>query len=283
MKLVSAITLPSGMHNEDALGFIERDGEITAAWVIDGVTGINTGNILSAHTDAIWIVERVQKHLHELAASDISLQALLSELVSRILSDWRVASQGLEIPDDHDLPACCLLIVKKTDQGWNALRLGDSFLLTRNSEVRHHAAPVSNLIDLEAELQTEVRKRRDAGQLDIKVLTAEFAPLMLANRSTRNRPGGYSIVEPHERSLFMPQFMTLGRPHSLLLCTDGFYRCVDYYGMFDDAGLMAACQTQQGAAELLQTMRGLEDADAGCQRYPRFKPRDDATVVVLGD
>jgi hypothetical protein len=282
VKLISSLTNPGGTYNEDAFGYIEQNGEITAAWVLDGVTGINPRNILPARTDAIWIVARVQEHLHRLAATDLPLEGLLHELVTLIIADWHDVSRGVAVPPDYDLPACCLLMVKHTPTGWEALRLGDSFLLSEGVALKNHEAPPSNLTDLEGHLKTEARKRRDAGEYDMQTLLAEFRPLMQANRKTRNQPGSYSVLEPTEASLFMPQFMSLGHSSSLLLCTDGFYRSVDYYDMHDDVGLMAACRSQQGAEDMVQVMRRLEGADAECERYLRFKPRDDATVVMLG-
>lgn len=41
MKLQGAITEGSGAVNEDGWGFLGSTDDVTAAWVFDGVTGIN--------------------------------------------------------------------------------------------------------------------------------------------------------------------------------------------------------------------------------------------------
>jgi serine/threonine protein phosphatase PrpC len=283
VKLRCALTDAGSLHNEDAFGYIETKGEIEVAWVIDGVTGINERNILPAATDALWFVERVQLHLHRLAIQALTLPEILQQLTSRLIADWEGISKTLNVPNGYDLPACCLLMVQKTSSGWQALRLGDSFLLSRNGGVHNHAAPPSNLGELEDFLKAEARRRRSQGQYDFKTLLAEFRPQLLANRRSRNASGGYSILEPTLKSMAMPQFIDLGWPSDILLCTDGFYRCVDHYDMLDDAGFLAAANGQEAALKLLNSMREVEAADAACTTYLRFKPRDDATVLMLSE
>jgi serine/threonine protein phosphatase PrpC len=281
VKIASVLTDAGGAHNEDAYGFIEKHGEVESAWVIDGVTGINEKNILPAATDAVWFVERAQFHLHLLAASEKNLPEILAQLTDHLIADWQAATKDLQMRSDYDLPACCLLIVKNTHAGWQAMRLGDSFLLSKSGSLHNHPAPASNLTALEQLLKTEARQRRSAGHYDFKELLAEFGPQMLANRRSRNTPGSYSVLEPTLRSLDMPQFIDLGYPTDILLCTDGFYRCVDHYGIRDDQSLIDACGTQGDAENLLSAMRNIERDDPECKTYLRFKPKDDATVLKL--
>jgi len=63
--------------------------------------------------------------------------------------------------------------------------------------------------------------------------------------------------------------------------TGCYYRAVDHYGLHDDAGLIDA--SVAGVEQVLAAVRAAEAADPGCERFPRFKPADDATAVMLGD
>jgi serine/threonine protein phosphatase PrpC len=281
VKLKWALSEAGGDHNEDAFGFINDAGDVTAAWVIDGVTGINKRNVLPAATDAIWFVERVQLHLKKLAVQALPLSALLDQLAASLIKDWNDISEGVDLPPDYDLPACCLLYIQKFETGWQALRLGDSYLLSRQDGLTHHDFPMSNLASLEMFLKSEAAERRASGAYDFKALLKEFYPQLLLNRKSRNKPGGYSILEPTPQALAMPQFIELGQPCEILLCTDGFYRCVDHYEMCDDKALMEACMVPQRAEDLLKSMREVEKLDADCRQYLRFKPQDDATVLML--
>lgn len=66
----------------------------------------------------------------------------------------------------------------------------------------------------------------------------------------------------------------------LLLMTDGFAALVDSYGAYDAASLMEAVWAH-GLAALAAELRGIEQADSACTRYPRFKVSDDATALWL--
>ena len=276
MRILGAVTQASGKVNEDGFGFTGGAEDVSAAWVFDGVTGINARNHLDAGSDAQWLVGRAHERLQGLAAQDVALPELLERLVSGLMADWEEASRGLDLPRDYDPPAACLILVKRYADGWKALRLGDSCLLARGADGGRQvfAASPNNLFD--HWLTREARKRRDEGLLDIKALLAEFAPQLKEGRAKRNRPDGYSILECSRDALAMPEFIDLGTPDDILLCTDGYYRAVDTYGLFDDAGLMEA-----EAGKVLTAVREVEAADPDCTRHPRFKPSDDATAVML--
>lgn len=279
MRLLGALSEGSGAVNEDGCGWLGTQADVQAAWVFDGVTGINGRNYLGDGSDARWLVGRADARIRALAARDMPLAALLEELVAGLITDFAGASAGADLPPDYDPPAACLILVKRYRDGWQALRLGDSCLLVRHAGGDHrvHEASPNNAFD--HWLTREARKRRDAGILDIKALLAEFAPQLRAGRARRNRPDGYSVLEASRDALAMPDILELGEPEQMLLCTDGYYRAVDHYGLHDDGGLMAA--SAGGVAAVLAALRAAEADDPHCLRHPRFKPADDATAVML--
>ena len=133
MKLSEGITEGSGHLNEDGWGFVGESGNVEAAWVFDGVTGINGVNVLPGGSDARWLVESAHGHLLLLAAQHLSLQEILASLVNHLIADWQAVSGGISLPADYDPPAACLTLVKRYAEGWKGLRLGDSCLMTRSS------------------------------------------------------------------------------------------------------------------------------------------------------
>lgn len=280
MRLAGAISEGSGPINEDGFGVI-ADGDVSAAWVFDGVTGINGATYLPGGSDAKWLVECAHRHLLDLAARDVGLPEILSELVVRLIADWNGVSAGLRLPSSYDPPAACLILVKRYGAAWNALRLGDSCLLAGydGGDHRIFAASPNNAFD--NWLSREARKRRDAGLLDIKALLAEFRPQLISGRARRNQPDGYSILEADQASLRLPDYIELGAPAEILLCTDGYYRAVDHYGLHDDRGLLEASLAADGVERVVSRLRAVEAADPACETFLRFKPADDATAVAL--
>jgi hypothetical protein len=66
----------------------------------------------------------------------------------------------------------------------------------------------------------------------------------------------------------------------VLMLSDGFYRLVDHYHLYSDESLLTAA-VEDGLQVLAQRLRRLEDEDAECRVYPRLKPRDDASALLL--
>ena len=69
--------------------------DVTAAWVFDGVTGINGQNFLDGETDAAWLVAKAHDHLLKLAGLDLPLREILSRLVQALIVDFKAAAESL--------------------------------------------------------------------------------------------------------------------------------------------------------------------------------------------
>ncbi len=278
MRLIGAVTQGSGAVNEDGFGFLGEPREVSAAWVFDGVTGINARNHLGEGTDARWLVARAHAHLLELAAKEISLEEILARLVDGLIADFAAATEGLDLPRDYDPPAACLVLVKRYGTEWKALRLGDSCLLARDDNQSHRVLAASPNNAFDHWLTREALKRRADGVLDVKALLAEFAPRLREARARRNRPDCYSVLECSHDALAMAEMTDLGTPAEILLCTDGYYRAVDHYGLHDEAGLMDA--SARSVEDVLAAIRAAEAAVVACRRHSRIKQAGDAMAAI---
>ena len=281
MKLVGAVTQGSGAMNEDGLGYLGSTDDVSAAWIFDGVTGINGENYLGGGTDAAWLVAKAHDHLRALGGLELPLREILSKLVKALIVDFKAAAKALNLPEDYDPPATCLTIVKRYGETWQALRLGDSCLLARSSDGAHISVAASPNNAFDHWLSTEALKRRDAGMLDIKELLAEFRPQLMQGRKLRNSPGGYGILEASPSAVEFAEYFDLGAPREILLCTDGYYRAVDYYAFHSVESLLDASLASGGVDSVLDGIRAVEASDPTCAKYLRFKPADDATAVAL--
>ena len=282
MKLVGAVTQGSGAVNEDGWGHLGGDDDdVSAAWIFDGVTGINGQNFLGGGTDAAWFVAQAHDHLRTLASLDLPLREILSKLVLALMRDFRSAVKDLDLPGDYDPPAACLVLLKRYGAAWQALRLGDSAVLARRSDRTHMSVAASPNNAFDHRLAAEALQRRDAGMLDIKKLLAEFRPQLMQGRKLRNTPGGYGILEPSPSAVEFVEYFELGAPREILLCTDGYYRAVDYYALHSEESLLEASLNPGGVDGVLNSIRSVEASDPACAKYLRFKPADDVTAVVL--
>jgi hypothetical protein len=279
--LIGSVCNGSGAHNEDHWGYAGSTEDVSVAWVLDGVTGINETKLFDASSDARWLVLKASARLQSLAADEVPLKTLLAELVHGLCDDVREALGGEGFPPGHDPPAACLMLVKLYGDGWQMLQLGDSSLLWRRRGDGGLGSVVPDKTTDYTLANLAAQARRD-GITDIKALLASFRARFHGERQKRNQPGGYSILEANPAAVTLAQVSAMGTPAQILLCTDGYYRAVDHYGLHDDAGLLDASCRPEGAVQVLAAIRAAEALDPQCERFPRFKPADDATAVVLG-
>jgi hypothetical protein len=66
----------------------------------------------------------------------------------------------------------------------------------------------------------------------------------------------------------------------ILLMSDGFYRLVSPYGVYDDRRLIEAA-VSQGVGKLFTALRKLEADPSEDARIGRFKTSDDATALLI--
>ena len=280
MKLVGAVTQAGSHVNEDAWGMIGSDDDVSAAWVFDGVTGINAGNYLPGESDAAWFVGRANLHLQGLAALNISLNEILSRLIERLIEDWSAVCSQIDFPADYDPPASCLTLVKRYGSLWHAVQLGDCSLLVLKTDETIAIVAALEPDSISDELAKRAKELRMRGTVDTKRLLAEFKPQLLAQRKSRNTVGGLSILRADQASIQFAKYRQFENVDNMLLCTDGYYRAVDCYGLHGERSLMMASMTS--VDEVLCNIRRVEMEDHNCQRFVRLKAADDATAVMLG-
>ena len=113
-------------------------------------------------------------------------------------------------------------------------------------------------------------------------LKADLVSFIRRNRLLKNQPNGYWVLEPGGSWLqYVQYFAARVAPGThVLMVSDGFYRLVDHYHLYDDESLLAAA-LDDGLEVLARRLRQVEDEDPECRAHPRLKPRDDASALLL--
>jgi Protein phosphatase 2C len=283
--LLGAATAPGSKVNEDAWGVWPDPGRPRAAWVLDGVTGINDRPLLPGPSDAAWFVAQVQEALPALLSSRPDqpvaelIEALAKELERRQSACW-LDPRGA---DGRETPAASFAMVRWLDDTIEIARLGDCLVLLEAADgtVKVMEHPV--LERIEADTRRAVLDLRAAGVTEPKELFARMMPQLLAQRARRNRPDGYGVLagEPACVSMLHVDRVPAAALRHVLLASDGYYRLVDHYDAMTDAGLVRRTR-DEGADVLLKQLRVIEAEDPLAAVYPRLKISDDATALLLG-
>ena len=283
--LLSAASASGSTINEDAYGMWPTEAAPRAAWVLDGVTGIDDRALLPGPSDAAWFVAQVQDALPALlsAVPDMPIVDLVGALVRtlerRQASSWRDPRGA----DGRETPAASFVLVRLLGDEVEIARLGDCLVLLESADgaVRVLDHPV--LQRIEAETKQMVLDLRAAGVTDPQEVRRRMMPTLRAQRRRRNQFDGYGVLAAEQRcsSMIEVDRLPVRTLRRVLLASDGYYRLIDHYHTMSDTELVRETD-RQGADALLKQLHATETEDPLGAKYPRLKMSDDATALLLG-
>lgn len=282
--LQSAVTAPGSKINEDAYGLWPSESAPNAAWVLDGVTGINDRALLPGPSDAAWFVAQVQEELpNQLAAMPRRpIADLLTRLVDALAARQDAAWLSPAGADGRETPAASFAFLRHMGDHIEVARLGDCLVLleTAGGDVRVLDDPVLSVI--EADIKARIMAMRSQGIADATAILAQMMPFLREVRRRRNLAGGYGVLAADRACLDLLQVdrFPAGELRHILLASDGYYRLVDIYGAMSDVELVRRT-AQSGAERMLAELRAIEAKDAQGALHPRLKMADDATALLL--
>lgn len=282
--LHSAATAPGSRINEDAYGLWTDARALHAAWVLDGVTGINDRRLLPGPTDAAWFVGQVQDALTTLLSdqSRRPIDALMTQLVEALRARQ---DAGWLLPDgaaESETPAASFALFRQLDRQVEIARLGDCLVLVERMDGTVCLLDDPALSAIEADLKARIVALRSRGIGDATAILREMTPTLRDIRRRRNVAGGYGVLTGDDACLDLLQVNRFEADslRSILLVSDGYYRLVDVYGAMSAADLLRRT-AEAGAEALLAELRAIEAADPAGIRHPRLKIADDATALLL--
>jgi hypothetical protein len=272
------LSIPGGVTNEDGGG-----SGVHFAWLLDGATGLPQQRLLPGDSDAEWLVSESCSFLERLTGGSPAAHHL-GALSAFLSSRFQAARVRAPSPDRlEELPSASLAFAAIEGQLLEIANIGDCRTLVRFPEGATRQFGDSPVSALDAQvLRRLVELQRSDPHASYGALRARLAPLIRRNRLLKNQPNGYGVLEPRDSWLQNVQYFEAGAPPGthVLMVSDGFYRLVDHYHLYDDESLLAAA-LDDGLEVLARRLRQVEDEDPECRAHPRLKPRDDASALLL--
>jgi len=275
MQVIEAMCQPAGAVNEDRWGAC--DG---AVWLLDGATGLAAQRVLPGPSDALWLIDEVDVGLRERATRNETPAELLRPIVRKAQQEFARTALRPDAPL-VDRPCACLALLRLRDGVVELASLGDCRIVYRDAAGATRCFGTSGVTALDDRLVEEVIRLQAQGVAHDQIWS-RVLPMVRRHRALVNLPAGYGMLDLTGRGIdrFETALIPARGGEPFLLLSDGFYRLVDVYRRYGYDTLLAAAETS-GLAPLLDELRAIEAGDAACRRYPRLKPRDDATAVLV--
>lgn len=280
MLIDSLSTAASTNINEDLVTSFRHSDGMLDLLVFDGASSVSDRNYLDTGLgDPAWFVQQYAATLKQVATPLLS-QADSMQLALQVLREQYNALLEAAAMPCYAWPIAALTWLRVHANGEEAsiYALGDckSFLLEANARVID-LDPYDN--PQEGILKSAIDALRHEG-LDEQARWARLLPMLRERRVSQNMNPQPSILclYPHGRFAAREHHVKLKQSDRVLIMTDGFYRLVDSYHLYDTAGLMQACATR-GLQTMMQELREHEVGKSGGMAV---KKADDATVAMLG-
>jgi serine/threonine protein phosphatase PrpC len=276
--------------NEDAYVINEKEKVLA---VIDGATGLSG---LSGKLAA----ETIQRELEHLTNVGSLRQTVLH--ANRLLGEK--AAKQWNVPSIRDIPkeqrsSCGMVAVKISGHTLDYVHAGDCmlFLQYKNGTIR--SLTYDHLFDLDSqsieafqkEYRTLLDKEENPNQWDMDKITSTFKqirskirPILETNRRKLNTIDGYHALDGSDEA---ENFLEHGKifmnkeVKAILLLSDGLQLI-----NIDGTGMEVWHETAQfaftnGLKALRDKVCSLEAEDPACFTYPRLKPSDDKTGILI--
>lgn len=252
--------------NDDRCGSTSR-----LAWIVDGATDMGPPGLLGGQGGAAWLSTAASKALTASSSNDIrgtcqhAFQAIESQFRQEMTRDVEAA---------WEIPKAAFCVAQLTSGQLSVAWAADSPIL----------------------LMTEGKTRWCTGEPDTSVEAAdalalgtgvgaatEFSAAVLDDRRAHRARAEHVALSTNAKA---SAAVTRYDSHSirvgdeLLLMSDGFASLVTDYQRYSTSDLFDAVRSK-GLAVLAQEIREIEQKDAACLRFPRFKVSDDATAMWL--
>lgn len=280
LRILDSLTDPgnAARANEDAVG-----GNASAAFVIDGATGLGGRPLLGPTSDAAWLAGFAKTVFEAEATTATPIADVVRALNNRV-AQLIAEAAGSDPVEAWSLPTASFQLARVEGSELAIYGLGDCrlFLVGADGATFETSEAYSK-----AEGESARRAVTQAGGLRAWRSLAEEPTVREALRRSRarhNQPGGAVWTlgsAPEAASHLAVQRITPALPARGLLATDGFSALADKYGRYDGAALIKAT-SERGLVALMAELRRIErEEDPDGQTYPRFKVSDDATALLF--
>lgn len=248
--------------NDDRIGCAERH-----TWVIDGATDLGEPGLLGDRGGAAWLAAKAHFHL---SAASGSPAEICDTMFDGVANAYRKERRREPIAN-WEIPCAAFAMVAIDREELACAFASDCMVLHRGVAGVSFLTPPPN---------REI-ERAAASALGIGVSAmGTRSPMVLADRrASRSRPRSVLSIDPNEaKKATQILKMPVARGDDVLLMSDGFATLIEAYGIYEPATLINA-MLEKGLSSLVDEIRVIEREDAGCVRFPRFKPSDDASAI----
>lgn len=276
LKIEQVIYEAGNIINEDMISYNDH-----FAMVLDGSTGLRKKELASGENIARWYVEQFRKQITIHIEDSLSLPEIVGLCIEEINLLFEQICPG--VIDKVDEPSASITMIRERDGKLEVFSLGDctTILTHKDQSITYiydeRVAKLDNdviekMIDISKEKHITILQTRDAVQEQL-----------IVNRCKKNEENGYWILGLEKEAVQHAyyQVFDLESICYIYMLSDGIAEYYEEMDLAADYKEFIKQLQKEGAQILYKRLRKQQEEDSQCNLYPRIKPKDDASLLVL--
>lgn len=270
----NCFTKAGNCFNEDAIFYNEN-----LLIVMDAATTLTKVNFTSEESDGCWLSKNTVSLLSKLLCDSAISIADALEKVSKILKD---EIDALGCNDKELYPSGSIMIARIVNDTVEVFSIGDcsAIIEFKNSSKKEMLIYDDAVSKLDKSVVNKLEKLREHSGKDIVDLIPQIKEMLVENRNKRNKENGYWIFDPTGIAIKYATTLKFNCNDikSIALMSDGFYSISMFENFSHNADIISALKNRL-AEKLIDDIFEELNKDEKLNKYPRFKVKDDASVV----
>lgn len=266
-----SLTKAGNLNNEDSCYVCKDFG-----FVIDGATGVFDKNITDMPTDAQWFSNSIKDFLIK---NLLNLTKTLKEIMLDAVNYATKEFFKFKNADITFMPSASIVIFRINGKFVEYFVLGDcSLIFLTKSNLK--CITQKRVSQLDSKNLKKLKKYAKQYGVDVVNARKYIQTDLQAQRSLKNTKKGYWILSDNTEALNHAEIGKLEKEKikQIVGVSDGFSQIYDLFKFYSKKQFLKELSIN-GIEKTYQTLFLLQQTDNLCNNYPRFKLRDDATVI----
>ncbi len=261
--------------NEDIIGYGDD-----FAIILDGSTGLRKKHLDNVDNLAKWYVTNFIQVISKYISKDASLYEVVITCIDEVKNLLKkIHPYKIE---KIDLPSASISIIRLNNNRLEVFSLGDCTTIIKYKTAEIITVYDNTVTKLDNEVIEEMinlRKRKGINIIDTRNLVNE---LLIKNRYKKNTENGYWILGFEKEAVkhaYYKEF-DLEKIDKVYMMSDGMAEYYEELGIVSSVNEFIDELDTKGVDTLYREMRKVQEEDNLCNKYPRIKPKDDASLIV---
>lgn len=263
----------SDKENEDCVYLCDDFG-----FVMDGATGLLKENITNCVSDAKWYVEEFKNFLIKNLKTKKNLKEIMKDGITYVSNTYNNIEGATSVKSK---PSSGIALFRKNENNIEYFILGDCQLIIKDKKdiiTKLQLNDLPKLDNINIGRMVKIAKEKNINVIDARPLINDY---LVETRLTQNTNNGYWILSDDINAVDHALHGTLNLKDikQIIGLTDGFSQLYEVFKVFTYEELVNLINNKKISLDnLYNTLFTLQENDSNCNRYPRFKIRDDASI-----